>query len=260
MGDFKYKHSLGQNFLKDKSVLIKIIDSVEVKENDLIIEIGPGHGALTKYLKLFHANLICFEIDTRVKSYLEKYEDNKTKIVYKDFMQVNLSEELENYEYENVYVIANIPYYITTPIITKFVESGIKIKEMVFMVQNEVADRLTAKVGTREYGAISVLLGYYYDINKLFVVSRKCFEPVPNVDSAVIKFSSKNDMFMLKDYGKFEKLVQDAFFMKRKNLKNNLKKYDLEKVTKVLEQYNLDLTNRAEQVPVECFVEISNIL
>lgn len=260
MGEFKHKHSLGQNFLKDKSVLIKIIDSVDVKENDLIIEIGPGHGALTKYLKLFHANLMCFEIDLRVKPYLEKFEDEKTKIIYKDFMQVNLLDEIKGISYENVYVIANIPYYITTPIISKLVESGIKLESMVFMVQNEVADRLCAKVGSKDYGAITVLLGYRYNVNKLFVVNRKCFEPVPNVDSAVIKFDSKMEIGNLNNLEKFEKLVQDAFTMKRKNLRNNLKKYDLVKIEEVLKKYNLDLTNRAEQVPIECFVDIANIL
>ena len=149
MGDFKHKHSLGQNFLKDKSVLTKIIDSVDVKEDDLIIEVGPGHGALTKYLKLFHANLRCYEVDERVKPYLEKFLDDKTKIVFNDFLKVNLEEDLKDINYNDLYVIANLPYYITTPIIEKMIESPLNVKAMVLMVQNEVADRLSAKCGSK---------------------------------------------------------------------------------------------------------------
>ena len=119
MGEFKHKHSLGQNFLKDKGVLAKIIDSVDVKEDDLIIEVGPGQGALTKFLKLFKANLRCFEVDTRVKKYLDSFEDEKTKVIYNDFMKVDLEEETKDIDYKDLYVIANLPYYITTPIIER---------------------------------------------------------------------------------------------------------------------------------------------
>ena len=190
MGEFKHKHSLGQNFLKDKSVLTRIIDSVDVKEDDLIIEVGPGHGALTKYLKLFHANLRCYEVDERVKPYLEKFLDDKTEIIFNDFLKVNLEEDVKDIKYNDLYVIANLPYYITTPIIEKMIESSLNVKAMVLMVQNEVADRLSAKCGSKEYGAISVYLNYYYKVEKLFFVSRKAFDPVPKVDSAVIKLSN----------------------------------------------------------------------
>ena len=160
MGEFKHKHSLGQNFLKDKNVLIKIIDSVDVQEDDLIVEVGPGQGALTKYLKLFRANLRCFEVDTRVKKYLDSFEDEKTKVIYNDFMKVDLEEELKDIDYKDLYVIANLPYYITTPIIEKMISSPLDVKAMVLMVQNEVADRLSAKTGSKDYGAITVFLNY----------------------------------------------------------------------------------------------------
>ena len=258
MGDFKHKHSLGQNFLKDKSVLTKIIDSVDVKEDDLIIEVGPGHGALTKYLKLFHANLRCYEVDERVKPYLEKFLDDKTKIIFNDFLKVDLEEETKDIDYKNLYVIANLPYYITTPIIEKMIESPLNVKAMVLMVQNEVADRLCAKVGTKEYGAISVYLNYYYKVEKLFFVSRKAFDPVPGVDSAVIKLEKKDRELELVNKDKFFRLVRDSFMMKRKNLRNNLRNYDLDVVNKVLSNYGLDISSRAEQVPLECFVDIAN--
>lgn len=260
MGEFKHKHSLGQNFLKDKKVLTKIIDSVDVQEDDLIVEVGPGQGALTRYLKLFKANLRCFEVDTRVKKYLDSFEDEKTKVIYNDFMKVDLEEELKDIEYKDLYVIANLPYYITTPIIEKMISSLLDVKAMVLMVQNEVADRLSAKPGSKDYGAITVILNYYYNVDKLFFVHRSSFDPAPNVDSAVIKLSKKDKELELKDKKLFFKLVQDSFRMKRKNIRNNLKSYDLDKIAKVLESYGLDLTTRAESISLQCFVDIANEL
>ena len=257
MKDFKHKHSLGQNFLKDKNVLAKIIDSCDVKEDDLVIEIGPGQGALTKFLKLYHCNLVCFEIDERVKPFLRLYEDDKTKIIFKDIMDVNLQDELKDIKYNKLYVIANLPYYITTPIIQKMIDSKLDIEAMVLMVQNEVADRLSAHTGTKDYGMMTVNLNYYYDVNKLFVVNRKSFEPVPNVDSAVIKLSKK-EINKANNEEIFFKLIKDSFMMKRKNIRNNLKSYDLEIIEKVLNKYNLDLNCRAENIPLDCFVEIAN--
>lgn len=260
MGEFKHKHSLGQNFLKDKKVLADIIDSVDVQEDDLIIEVGPGQGALTRYLKLFKANLLCFEVDTRVKKYLEKFEDDKTKVIYGDFLKVDIEEVTKDIKYNNLYVIANLPYYITTPIIEKMMNSNVDVKAMVLMVQNEVADRLSANVGTKDYGAITVYLKYFYNVNKLFFVDRKCFEPAPNVDSAIIKLEKKDKLLEVNNREFLFRLVREAFMMKRKNLRNNLRKYDLDKVAKVLSNYNLDLQARAEQVSLECFVDLANEL
>ena len=259
MGDFKHKHSLGQNFLKDKKVLIKIIDSVDVKEDDLIIEVGPGQGALTKYLKLFRANLRCYEIDKRVKKYLDSFIDEKTEIIYEDFLNVDLNKQVKDIKYNDLYVIANLPYYITTPIIEKIINSKIDVKAMVLMVQNEVADRLAAKPGSKDYGAITVYLNYYFDVEKLFVVNRNSFDPVPNVDSAVIKLARKDNKYQVNE-DLFFKFVKDAFAMKRKNLKNNLSKYDLKLIEPILSKYNLTLQDRAENVSLECFIEIVNNL
>lgn len=260
LGEFKHKHSLGQNFLKNKNVLAKIIDSVDVNPDDLIIEVGPGQGALTRFLKLFHANLRCFEVDTRVEKYLTPFLDEKTKIIYDDFLKVDIREEIKDIEYKDLYVIANLPYYITTPIIEKMIDSKLDVKAMVLMVQNEVADRLSAKVGSKDYGAITVFLNYYYDVEKLFFVGRKSFDPAPNVDSAVIKLSKKEKKYELCDEKFFFKIVQDSFRMKRKNIRNNLKGYDLDKVLAVLETYGLDLTCRAESIPLSCFVDMANEL
>ena len=258
MGDFRHKHSLGQNFLKDKNVLAKIIDSCDVTEDDLVIEIGPGQGALTKFLKLYHANLVCFEIDERVRPFLRLYEDDKTKVIFKDIMSVDIKEEIKDIKYNKLYVIANLPYYITTPIIEKMIDSNLDIEAMVLMVQNEVADRLSAKTGTKDYGMITVNLNYYYDVEKLFFVSRKCFEPIPNVDSAVIKLSKKENQRKANNEEVFFKLVKDSFSMKRKNIRNNLKQYNLELVESILKTYGLDLTCRAENIPLDCFIDIAN--
>lgn len=259
MAEFKHKHKFGQNFLKDKNVLMKMIDAVDVGEDDLIIEIGPGQGALTKYLKLYKANLLCFEIDLDTKKYLDGFEDDKTHIVFEDFMSVDIKKYVNNIKYNNLYVMANLPYYITTPIIEKLIDSKLEVKAMVLMVQNEVADRLSAKEGSRDYGAISVYLSYYYDIEKLVFVPRSSFEPIPNVDSAVIKLVNVQRE-KVNDEKLFFKLIRDAFHMKRKNLKNNLNEYDLDTILNVLKKYDLTLQDRAESVPLNCFIDMANDL
>ena len=258
MDKYKAKKKFGQNFLKDKGVLIKIIDSIDVKEDDLVIEIGPGKGYLTKYLKLFKANLLCYEIDQDLKKYLADYEDEKTKIIYKDFLNSNISDDIKNINYNNLYIIANLPYYITTPIIDKIINSDIKPKECVFMVQDEVADRLCANSGNKNYGYISVLLELYYHRSKLFKVSRNSFDPIPNVDSAVIKLVSNNNIDEVKSVDNFKRFVKDAFLMKRKNLRNNLRKYDLEKINHSLSKYNYSLQDRAEDISFKCYIDIVN--
>lgn len=260
MGDFKHKHSLGQNFLKDKKVLLDIIDSVEVGSDDLVIEIGPGQGALTKYLKLYNANLVCYEVDTRVKKYLKEYEDEKTKIIFKDFLQADVLSDIKEIDYKNIYVVANLPYYITSPIIEKIIDLKLNVSAMVLMVQNEVADRFSATVGSKNYGSMTVYLNYFYNVKKLFFVSRKAFNPVPNVDSAVIKFERREIPYVVDDEKIFFKLIKDSFRMKRKNLKNNLYDYDLNLIEEILKKYGLTLQDRAENVVIDCFIEIANSL
>ena len=183
-------------------------------------------------------------------------EDDKTKIVYEDFMNINLDEFVKNYNYENIYVIANIPYYITTPIIEKITFSNIKVKSLLLMVQKEVADRLSSNNGNKEYGYITVLLNAFYDINKLFNVNRNSFYPVPNVDSAIIKLDSKECNIL--NFEKFNKLIKNAFRFKRKTLKNNLLGYDLNLINNILGEYGYSLSNRAEDIPVDVYIKLSN--
>ena len=255
--EFVYKKSLGQNFLKDENITSKIANLSEIDKDTLVIEIGPGAGSLSKKIIPLSGYTILYEIDTRLKETLNealKQYDNY-EIIFDDFLEQDITDIREKYNYQKIYVVANLPYYITTPIITK-VMNEIYPDKIVIMIQEEVADRLSASYGSRDYGMISVLLGSRYDIKKLFKVSRKCFIPEPNVDSAVICLN-KNNKLGNTPVDKFEILIKNAFQFKRKNLKNNLKKYDLEKINEILQKDNYSLNNRAEDIPVEVFIEIA---
>ena len=259
MEKFKHKKSLGQNFLQDEQVLKKIASSIETNENDLIIQIGPGEGDLTKYLKKKKGIVICYEVDERLTKYLNLLENDDCKVIYQDFLQANL-DEIESNTYDNIYFIANIPYYITTPIIEKITSSNLNVQDMVFLVQKEVAERLSALPRTKEYGALTVLLTYDYNIEYLFTVNKESFKPMPKVDSAVIKMSKINRNNKVLNREKFIKLVKDSFAMKRKNIRNNLKSYDLKIVEAILNKYNCTLQNRAEELPLSFFIDLTNEL
>ena len=253
---FKTKKSLGQNFLIDTSIVDRIIKSVDVKDNEKILEVGPGIGYLTKELKSFNSDLTCFEIDLDTKKYLDKLVDDKTKVIYKDFMQVDLNEYYN--KDDKIHVIANIPYYITTPIIEKIIDSNLNILDMTLMVQKEVADRLSSKPKSSEYGYITVYLNYYFEVNKLFNVDKSCFNPAPKVDSAIIQLKKKDKIKVNEEV--FFKLIKDSFRLKRKNLRNNLKEYDLDKIETILSNHGLSLTSRAEELSLDVFIDIANNL
>lgn len=257
--NIKAKKSLGQNFLQDENVLKKIANSIKTNEDDLIIEIGPGKGALTKYLQKKNSFLTCYEIDLRMKEILKKFENEKTQIIFQDFLKANIIEDHQKYNYKDIYVIANIPYYITTPII-KHILNQEKIKSMTLLVQKEVAERFTAKPKSKAYGSLTVYLNYYFNVTYLFDVSRSAFYPVPNVESAVVKFERKNEKSNLKNEEVFFKLINDSFKMKRKTLKNNLKGYEWDKIKNVLEENNLNENVRAEELSLKIFEQIANIL
>lgn len=257
MNEHIFKKKYGQNFLNDENILKKIYSSITPKENDLIIEIGPGSGNLTKWLQKYNCKLICFEIDQTLDVTLNNLKNEKTTIIFTDFLKSDLKEILKNYHYENLYVIANIPYYITTPIIEKITKESINPEELILMVQKEVANRLSASPKSKEYSYITVWLSYYYNIKKLFDVSRNCFFPVPNVDSSIISLKSKHNN---NNNEKFDKLIQNAFKFKRKTLKNNLKSYDISKIEPILKRNNYSLTNRAEEIPLNVYIEIADNL
>ena len=260
--DVKFKKKFGQNFLKDINVVKKIVRSAEIDGKSLVIEVGPGGGIMTRELSMVADNVLAYEINEELKEEHDKRlgdRDNIT-ILFQDFLESDIVKDVEKYDYDKLYFVSNVPYYITTPIILKLIDSGLRFEKIVMMVQKEVGDRFSTKSGNKEYGSITVLLNYFYNIKKEFFVSRKQFVPEPNVDSVIISFSEKSDKLSLNDFKFFEKLVRDSFQYKRKTLRNNLKGYDLDKVSRVLEKYGKDLNVRAEALDVEVFVEIANEL
>ena len=185
---------------------------------------------------------------------------NNVDIIFDDFLKRNVKEDIKKYQYKNLYVVANLPYYVTTPIIVKIIEDELDVSRIVVMVQKEVGDRFKANVGTKEYNSLSIFLNYYYNIKKVMDVSRNVFMPKPNVDSIVLAFDKKDDLYNLNSKDNFFKLVRDSFKQKRKTIRNNLKDYDLDIIEKVLNENGMDLTVRAEDVPIKVFVDISNEL
>lgn len=260
--DFNFKKKFGQNFLKDDSIPKKIVESANILDDSLVIEIGPGAAALTKILGKKAMQVLCYEIDESLEDILdhELVGYDNVDIIFDDFLNRDVKKDIEKYNYSHLYVVANLPYYITTPIVTKIVEEGINVEKVVIMIQKEVADRFAAKPNSKEYGSITVFLNYYFDIKKEFLVSRNCFIPKPNVDSIVISLNKKKEMLSVNNQELFFKLVRDSFRFKRKTLRNNLKGYDLKKVEDVLKEYKFDLSVRAEDLPLEVFVKISNNL
>lgn len=262
MKNFNFKKKLGQNFLNNKIIPQKIANCIEYKKRSLVIEIGPGAGALTlEVLPLVDAAIL-YEVDKSLENILEEKlkNFNNYNIIFDDFLNRNINDDLKEYNFDNLYIVANLPYYITTPIITKIIKDNLPVKEVVIMVQKEVADRFSASVDSREYGQITVYLNYFFNIKKMFDVSRNNFIPKPNVDSSVIKMVKKDNIEKLNNYEHFQNLLKDSFQYKRKTIRNNLKKYDLNKVEKILKKYGYDLNVRSECLPYQFFVELSNEL
>ncbi len=260
--DFNLKKKFGQNFIIDENIIKNIINKSEIDKETLIIEIGPGAGSLTYGLAKFAKNVVCYEIDTTLEEILQENlsEFNNVDIFYKDFLQANLKEDLNKYDYKKLYVVANLPYYITTPIIMKLIEDKIDVDKIVVMVQKEVGDRFKAVPGSKDYSSLSIFLKYYFEITKLMDVSKNVFLPKPNVDSIVVSFTKQKSKILVKNEELFFKLVRDSFKQKRKTLRNNLKDYNLDIIANILEKYNLNLTVRAEQISIEIFADIANNL
>lgn len=258
--NFSFKKKFGQNFIVDENIIANIVSKANIDSNTFVIEIGPGAGSLTYLMAKKAKGVLCYEIDTTLKAVLEENLKNYTNvdIIFKDFLKSNVLDDLKNYEFDKLYVVANLPYYITTPIITKIIEDKIPVDKMVVMVQKEVGNRFKATLGTKDYSSLSIYLNYYFNVSKLMDVSRNVFLPKPNVDSIIVEFDKKKKTLNVKNEEIFFKLVRDSFKQKRKTLKNNLKNYDLNKIEDILKKYNMDLNIRAEQVPDYIFADISN--
>ena len=258
--NFNFKKKFGQNFLKDQNILENIALKSEIDKDTLVIEIGVGAAALTKVTSKYAKNVIGYEIDNTLEPIIKevlKNQDN-VEIIFDDFLKRQVKKDITKYEYKKLYVVANLPYYITTPIIEKIIDDKIGVDKIVIMVQKEVGDRFSAKKGTKDYNSLTIFLNYYFDIRKLMNVSRNCFVPSPNVDSVIVEMKKKNIKYNVENEEKLFKLIRDSFRYKRKNLRNNLKDYDLFKIENILSKYNLDLTVRAENLSLEQFIDISN--
>lgn len=262
MDDFKFKKKYGQNFLKDDRIVEKIVTLSDIEDDSLVIEVGPGKGILTRQLSKAAKSVICYEIDMQLEGYLINLskELSNVEVVFSDFLDVDLAKKVSDYKYKHLYFISNVPYYITTPILMKLINSGLNFLKIVMMVQEEVGERFSATPGKKAYSSITVFLNYYYEIKRLFKVNRSEFIPVPNVDSEVIMLTSREDKIALKNKDLFFEFVRSSFQYKRKNLRNNLKKYDLKKIEEVLVKYGYSLNSRAEEIPVSVFAEIANSL
>lgn len=259
---FKFKKRFGQNFITDANVINNIVDKSSVDKDTLVIEIGPGAGSLTYKLVQNAGVVLCYEIDKEVESILrDNLKDySNYEIIFDDFLKRDVLNDIKNYNYKKLMVIANLPYYITTPIIMKIIDDNLSPDKMVFMVQKEVGDRFKAIPGTKDYNSLSIYLNYYFDIKKIMDVSRNVFMPVPNVDSIVVEFTKKDELLYVDNRELFFKLVRDSFKYKRKTLRNNLKGYNLELIEQVMHNFGYNLSDRAEIIPINVFVEIANSL
>jgi 16S rRNA (adenine1518-N6/adenine1519-N6)-dimethyltransferase len=261
MIDHKFKKKFGQNFLQDKNIIRKIVDCAKLDNDSLVIEVGPGSGALTEVLTE-RSKTISYEIDEELKPILEeKFGNNpNSTIIFDDFLNRNIKDDLKKYDYKSLYVIANLPYYITTPIIEKIINEKLDIEKMVLMVQKEVGDRFSSKPNSKDYSSITVFLNYFFDIKKEFIVSKNAFYPRPNVDSMIISFNKKVNKEVSKNEEMFFKLVRESFKFKRKTLKNNLSGYDWEIIKSYLVENGYKETVRAEELDLKTYVNLSNIL
>ena len=251
------KKKFGQNFLIDSNVVKKIVACANIDENTTVIEIGPGLGSMTELLCDNAKKVICFEIDHDMVNILtnELNKDN-LEIIEKDFLKVDLKDYIK--DEERIIVVSNLPYYITTPIISKILEDNI-VSEIYVMVQDEVADRLVSDAGSKEYGSLSVLIRYYSNAKYEFKVSRNCFYPSPNVDSAIVSMRKCKKDYSLNNEANFLKFVQDIFAMRRKTLINNvLNKYSVkrEKIEDILKEMGLDPNVRSESLNLDKIVEL----
>ncbi|AXI32158.1 16S rRNA (adenine(1518)-N(6)/adenine(1519)-N(6))-dimethyltransferase [Priestia megaterium] len=268
---FTFKKSLGQNFLIDTNILHRIVDHAQITEETGAIEIGPGIGALTEQLAKRAKKVLAFEIDQRLlpilADTLSPYPN--AKVIHQDVLKADLKETLEQ-EFENIedlMVVANLPYYVTTPILMKLLEEQIPVRGIVVMLQKEVADRIAAKPGTKEYGSLSIAIQYYTEAETVMIVPKTVFNPQPNVDSAVIRLLRRpKPAVEVQDEAFFFQVVRASFGQRRKTILNNLvnnlpngkqKKADIEQALATAE---IDPKRRGETLSIQEFGTLSDQL
>lgn len=262
----KAKKRFGQNFLIDENIVNNIVEQSEIDSEDIIIEIGPGLGNLTEKLVDKAKSVLAFEIDEDMIRILnDRFKDkNNLVIINKDILQVDLGQILEEYNVneKSVRVVANLPYYITTPIMFKLFKYTKYLKSMTIMVQKEVAERIIAGPGSKDYGVLSINTRYYGTSEKLFDVPNTSFTPAPNVTSSVVKIDI-DKLSNVEDEDAFFKLVKASFAQRRKKLINsiensNMIELDKDKLKDILEKNDISDNTRAEEISIEKYVSISN--
>ena len=268
---FTFKKSFGQNFLTDTNILQKIVDTAEIDKKVNVIEIGPGIGALTEFLAESAAEVMAFEIDDRLVPILAdtlRDFDNVT-VVNQDILKVDLAQYIAEFKNPDlpIKVVANLPYYITTPILMHLIESGIPFSEFVVMMQREVADRISAQPNTKAYGSLSIAVQYYMTAKVAFIVPRTVFVPAPNVDSAILKMVRRDQPAVaVQDEKFFFKVSKASFVHRRKTLWNNLtscfgkSEETKDKLTAALERADLSPSVRGEALNLEEFARLADAL
>lgn len=259
--NFNFNKKFGQNFIYDKNLLNAIIEQSGINSEDEVLEIGPGAGTLTKVIAQKAKKVVSYEIDTNLKPILEENLKDVTnaKIIFQDALKTDLNEIESNFTNEYT-LIANLPYYITTPLIFKFLKSE-RVKSMCIMVQKEVGQRLIATNKDKEYGAISAILDFYGDVKILRQVPRHMFTPVPNVDSCVVQINIKRNKNNA-NADLYEKIIKSAFANRRKTLANNLSNdfnVTKQQVYDFLKQLSLPEQIRGDALTTMNFVQITNI-
>jgi len=261
--EFKTKKALGQCFLSDQGVIKRIVELSKADKETTVVEIGPGAGAMTLPLTKVSKKVICYEIDKDVIPILEEklLGQNNYEIINQDILKVNPDYvcSLEG----KVISVSNLPYYITSPIIEIFLKKMTNVNKALFMVQKEVADRICASVGTKDYNAFSITVQYYANTKKILSVPRTCFKPSPNVDSAVIEIEKYVRDFKANNDKLFELVVQAAFKERRKMLCNNLSNmFNISKdeVCGILDDLEIRTDARAESLTIDNFIALTNEL
>lgn len=260
--NFKFSHSLGQNFITDINLLDAITQDADINKTDTVLEIGVGAATLTRSLALAADRVVGYEIDTKLTNIINATLEgiNNVDIIYKDILRCSI-DEIEGNLPINYKVVANLPYYITTPIIMLFVEQSTKVNSLTIMVQKEVAQRITASSGTKDYSAVTVAIAAVCQVSLLRNVNRKAFHPVPNVDSSVIRLDFNKDTSKIICRNTFRKVVRASFSMRRKTLLNNLVtslNLTREAANDLIINLDVDINIRSECLTIEQFITLSN--